>query len=315
MSLKFFAVTITFFLFSSLTGCTEEIADEMLSEKLPTPTSSTQWQSSDSLSGSLKYSASIYAEIPGLATCNGCSFQGFAVYNEIAFCFYNSGICRTVDLITKTIIAQFNLPPAVHHMRNHAGVACFSEDFYDDDDEFPLLYLSSYLENKCYVLRMNREGAELVQSIYTYEQVVDGQGDNLVPVLAYEPDGSLLLLKLRDANYHWVSINRPNVHQGGVVFLDYRDKIDDYEVHSTSAYNAGFALHGKIYQLAGYSRNDYKLYILDYLSKRVIVDENWNNELLTDYEQEQCSRFRNGLLINYSRRDQLVYVELLNWDF
>ena len=158
---------------------------------------------------------------------------------------------------------------------------------------------------------MNRTGAELVQSIYTYEN----EGQELAPVLAYEPDGNVLLLKMRDINYHWITINRPDVHASKTVYLNLKDKKDEYEVPSTAAYNAGFAYHGKIYQLAGYKWHDYKLYILDYINKKVLVDEYWNNDILKQYEQEQCSRFKNGLLINYNYSDQLVYVEMSNWIF
>ena len=284
------------FLSISLFGCTDDLGEDFSQDEDSIP---------------FHYTASIYANIPGLGSCEGKSFQGFAVYNDVAFCFYHSGICRTIDLNTKKIIAQFYLPSEAHHGRNHAGVACFSEEFYDGTDEFPLLYLSSYQEYKCYVFRMNRTGAELVQSIYTYEN----EGQELAPVLAYEPDGNVLLLKMRDINYHWITINRPDVHASKTVYLNLKDKKDEYEVPSTAAYNAGFAYHGKIYQLAGYKWHDYKLYILDYINKKVLVDEYWNNDILKQYEQEQCSRFKNGLLINYNYSDQLVYVEMSNWIF
>lgn len=301
----FFAVISLFMLFF-LSGCSEDFNDGSSRERSPylDPTQVATLK--------LHYQASLFMTIPGLGSCEGNSFQGFAVYNDVAFCFYHSGICRTIDLNTKEILGQFYLPDEAHHGRNHAGVACFSEEFYSPDDDFPLLYLSSYQENKCYVLRIGRSGAELVQTIYTYE----GNNHDLAPVLAYEPDGDILLLKLRNSSYyHWVSINRPDVHSEKTVYLNLADRIDIFEVYSTSAYNAGFALHGKIYQLAGYRRDDYKLYVLDYVNKQVLVDEYWNNNILKDYEQEQCSRFKNGLLINYNKSDQLVYVEIYDWEF
>ena len=152
------------FLSISLFGCTDDLGEDFSQDEDSIP---------------FHYTASIYANIPGLGSCEGKSFQGFAVYNDVAFCFYHSGICRTIDLNTKKIIAQFYLPSEAHHGRNHAGVACFSEEFYDGTDEFPLLYLSSYQEYKCYVFRMNRTGAELVQSIYTYENEGQEKGRSL----------------------------------------------------------------------------------------------------------------------------------------
>lgn len=302
----YFAIFISFLAFS-LSGCSEDFNDDASGQ---TPY---HLDPSQVATRSIHYNASLYLTIPGLGSCEGNSFQGFAVYNDVAFCFYHSGICRTVDLNSKEIIAQFYLPEEAHHGRNHAGVACFSEEFFEPDDAFPLLYLSSYQENKCYVLRIDSNSAELVQTIYTTEE---NSGQKIAPVLAYEPDGDILLLKIRNSSfYHWVSIKRPDVHMGNTVYLNLADKLDDYEVYSTSAYNAGFALHGKIYQLAGYRRDDYKLYILDYVNKQVLVDEYWNNNMLKGYEQEQCSRFKDGLLINYNKSDQLIYVEFYDWVF
>lgn len=303
---KYFSVLLLYFLLVSLSGCSEEFIESEEIEPLPAPSDVSHFD----------YSASVYADIPGLGSCEGKSFQGFAVYNDIAFCFYNSGICRCVDLENKSVIAQFYLPAEAHHSNNHAGVACFSEEFYNDNDEFPLLYLSSYHENRCYVFRMSRNGAELVQSIYTFGGNTKNSGEmKLAPVLAYEPDGNLLLLKMRDANYHWISVKRPEVHKEKEVYIDLQDALGDFEVPSTSPYNAGFALNGKIYQLAGYKSDEFKLYILDYVNKKILVDEYWKYPILKKYEQEQCSRFRNGILVNYNGANQLVYVEFKGWAF
>lgn len=294
---SFFFVLI---LSTSLFGCSGDITEDIHSEIEPQETA-------------FSYAASVFAIIPGLGSCNGKSFQGFAVHNDVAFCFYDSGICRTVDLNSKRIISQFNLPAEANHPRNHAGVACFSVEYFKPEDEFPLLYLSSYQEYKCYVLRVTRTEADVIQTIYTYKNAA-GEG-GLAPVLAYEPDGHLLLLKLRDANYHWITIRRPDVHREKSVYINLQNKIDEYEVRSTSAYNAGFALNGRIYQLAGYQYDDYKLYILDYVKKKVLVDEHWSDNLMKTYEQEQCARYKNGLLINYNRADHLAYVEIFGWKF
>lgn len=263
------------------------------------------------------YEAEIYATIKGLGSCKGKSFQGFTVYNDIAFCFYNTGICRTLDLNTKQIIAEFNLPKEANHSKNHAGVACFSNDFISDEDEFPLLYLSSYQENKCYVLRVTKSNAEIVQSIFTYKEKKDTLSKREIEtVWAYEPDGDKLLLKMAGPlDYRWTVMERPLISEEKVVYLDLDNKLDYYDVESSAMYNAGFAFNGKLYQLAGYTPASRKLYIIDYLKKKIIEDISWNNRIIYDSEQEQCAKFKDGILINYNGADKLVYVKFNNWTF
>lgn len=263
------------------------------------------------------YEAEIYAVIYGLGSCQGHSFQGFAAYKDIAFGFYDSGICRCIDLNTKEIISEFNLPDAAHHKSNHAGVACFSEEFLTSEDEFPLLYLSSYKEYKCYVLRLFRDHAEIVQTLLTKTEPDNSGKTSIAPIVGYEPDRDKLLLKIKESKnlYHWITVYRPSITYGETHYINLKDKLDTYDAESSASYNAGFVENGKIYQLAGYTPAERKLYILDYVNKKTLVDILWNNSILTGAEQEQCTRFKDGILINYSGANKLVYVKFNNWEF
>lgn len=267
---------------------------------------------------SFSFKAEVYARIPGLGMCQGKSFQGMSTYNDYAFCFYDTGICRCVDLISKEIISEFCLPDEAHHNKNHAGVACFSEEFYQDDDEFPLLYLSSYQEYKCYVLRMFKDHAEIVQTLLTNTEPDSLGKRSRAPIIGYEPDGDKLLLKIKESIspliYKWITVYRPQV-SNETRYINLEERLSDFSVPSTSAYNAGFAYNGKLYQLAGYTQWERKLYIIDYINKEIIIDVRWDNRIINDYEQEQCSRFKNGILINYNKADKLVYVEFKNFTF
>ena len=268
-------------------------------------------------SHTFSYTAEIYANIPDLGRCQGKSFQGFAAYKDIAFGFYDTGLCRCIDLNKKEIISEFELPQEAHNSKNHAGVACFSEEFLTSEDEFPLLYLSSYKEYKCYVLRMFRDHSEIAQILYTNNEPNSSGKISLAPIVGYEPDRDKLLLKIKKSNnlYRWITVYRPSVSFGETYYIDLKNKIDTYDATSTSAYNAGFVENGKIYQLAGYTQSERKLYILDYINKTTLVDEYWNHGILNDGEQEQCTRFKEGILINYNHRGKLVYVKFNNWTF
>ena len=92
--------------------------------------------------------------------------QGLAIWGKYAFFTYHGGYIQIVDLTTSTIIAAYDMPEGVCQDNNHAGNANFCGVFYDASDDFPLLYVSSYLEHKCYVLRVTLSGCTLVQEIY-----------------------------------------------------------------------------------------------------------------------------------------------------
>lgn len=266
---------------------------------------------------SFSYTAEVYANIPDLGSCQGHTFQGFAAYKDIAFGFYNTGICRCIDLNKKEIISEFELPKGAHHSKNHAGVACFSEEFLTSEDEFPLLYLSSYQEYKCYVLRMFRDHAEIAQILYTRNEPDSLGKTTLAPIVGYEPDRDKLLLKIKKSKnlYRWITVYRPSISFGETYYINLKDKLDTYDAESTASYNAGFVENGKIYQLAGYKKDERKLYILDYINKKTVIDKYWDHDILNEGEQEQCTRFRDGILINYNHLTKLVYVKFNNWTF
>ena len=303
--------SLVFFLFfiAISVGCT---SDDILDGGILEP------DNQDSERHSFSYRAEIYVIIPGLGMCQGKSFQGMSTFNDYAFCFYDTGICRCVDLNNKEIISEFYLPDEAHHNKNHAGVACFSEEFYQGEDEFPLLYLSSYQEYKCYVLRMFKDHAETVQTLLTNTGPDSVGKRSKAPIVGYEPDGDKLLLKIKESTspytYKWITVHRPPI-SNETCYINLEEQLSEFSILSTSAYNAGFAYNGKLYQLAGYTPVDRKLYIIDYINKEIIVDVWWNNRIINDYEQEQCSRYKNGILINYNKADKLVYVEFQNYTF
>lgn len=265
------------------------------------------------------YTAEVFASIDGIGSFNGHGAQGFAAYNNVGFCFYDSGYCQTIDLERKSIIASFELPSDVARPTNHCGVACFSNHFLKPEDEYPLLYLSSYKENKCYVLRMTEIDAELVQTL----QMIDEQG-NMIPIFAFMPDGDLLLLKANypvkqngTFTYIWKVIKRPDITDDRITYLIANDVLLSFSVISSDAYNAGFCRNGMIYQLAGYSGyGSKKLYIIDYNRGTILKEVVWEEPFLFEKEHEQCCPFgENGMLINYHCADYISYIRFNYWRY
>lgn len=266
-----------------------------------------------------EYNASIFAQIKGIDNYNGIGAQGFATFGNVGFCFYDSGYCKTIDLDEKKIIASFILPDGVANPYNHCGVACFSNIFYDKDDKYPLLYLSSYKEYLCYVLRMTETSAELVQVI----QMKDDKG-KVIPIYAFMPDGDKLLLKSNyptkingSYEYIWKIVSRPEITTEINSVLFYKDVIKTFSVFSSELYNAGFCKNGRIYQIAGYGGfGSKKLYIIDYNNGIVIKEIVWQEDFLFNKEQEQCSPYGNdGMLINYNDGDYISYIRFLDFSY
>jgi hypothetical protein len=265
------------------------------------------------------YEASVYARIDGIGKYQKHSAQGFAAYNHVGFCFYDTGYCQTIDLNNKSIISSFKLPGDVANPLNHCGVACFSNYFFDKDDTYPLLYLSSYKELKCYVLRLTETNAELIQEI----QMIDEQG-NIIPVYAFMPDGDVLLLKTNRPSkqnngysYQWKVAKRPAIKNQKKAHLTPQDIIHSFTAESSDAYNAGFCQNGKIYQIAGYhGYGTKKLYIIDYVNATILKEIIWEEPFLYEEEHEQCTPYgEDGMLINYNGADYISYIKFTYWKY
>lgn len=265
------------------------------------------------------YSASIYATIDGIGAYYNHGAQGFAVYNNVGFCFYDTGYCQTIDLEKKSILSSFRLPDGVANSQNHCGVACFSRQFVDMKDDYPLLYLSSYKELKCYVLRMTETSAELVQIL----QMKDENGD-ILPVYAFMPDGELLVMKTnrpRKENgsytYHWKVAKRPAITEEKNAFLIPSDVLYSFSTDSSDGYNAGFCRNGMIYQIAGYhGYGTKKLYIIDYIIGEISKEIIWEEPFLYQEEHEQCTPYgEDGMLINYTKADYISYIKFTYWNY
>jgi hypothetical protein len=264
------------------------------------------------------YSATKFLELSALRG------EGFTVFGDVGFIFDDGGYVRTVDLVSQSSIADFALPSGVQGASNHAGQANFGAEFVDPGDEFPVLYLSSYLEKKCYVLRMTRTGASLVQTIYLTDGSMSGSSYVLSDAQAFFVDleNDKLVIKMgatdpAGAKYkYWKVFDMPRLSLGSVVYLFEEKQNDEFYVRtlqgnvaaSKNFVNAGFAMNGKIYVLAGFTGATSSLLVIDYEKHKVLTEIRWASTLITGGEQEQCARYGNALLINFNYQDYLVRV-------
>lgn len=86
--------------------------------------------------------------------------QASEYYNGVLFLFYNPNIVVLVDYETSSVIATLTTGT------EHANSASFSNEFYDPNDEFPLVYVGSDNENNdIYIVRITRTSATIIKTL------------------------------------------------------------------------------------------------------------------------------------------------------
>ena len=252
--------------------------------------------------------------------------QGFTTHGDVGFVFFDGGYARAVDLSTHAYIGStFALPSGVQNASNHAGQANFGVEYVDSADEFPVLYLSSYLEKKCYVLRMTRTSAELVQTIYVTDGSLDGSSNYVLSnAQAFFPDAQndKLVVKMGatgpdSVKYKfWYVFDMPTLDLGSTVYLFEEKACDRFFIRtlkgnvtaSLNYVNGGFAMNGKLYVLAGFTGDTSRLLVIDYEKHKILTEIDWDTTLITSGEQKQCCLYGDALLINFTNKDYFVQV-------
>ena len=94
---------------------------------------------------------------------SGKTQQGMAIYNSILFQFCADDLVQLFDIQNGgAFIGQYTLSCG------HGNSACFSNEFYNASDEFPLCYVSD-LDGYVYCFRLTRTSATLIKTLYFYE--------------------------------------------------------------------------------------------------------------------------------------------------
>lgn len=202
-------------------------------------------------------------------------WQGMDIYGNLMFRTVTGGRCAVYDLNTDatslTAIGYFNLGSYTgDSTTNHADCLCFSDQFYNANDPFPLLYVTAGDENhgKCFVERISRSGntfsSTLIQTITVNERQFQGSGlrwgfpwvqfhayNGYLYTIGHEyrANGSFG----KSSNYHIITqFNRPSPTRSSVVLTP-----DDVDNQWTTKYDHDFQQgcrfkDGKIYMIMGH---------------------------------------------------------------
>ena len=194
-----------------------------------------------------------------LGTYSNKAQQSFAAFAGYGFVWYDTGLLKVIKMSDYSLVSTV-IPAATNYDINHAGNANFGTIYYDETDIFPLLYLSSYLEYKCYVLRIvpivnedgsysfNSDSIILVQTIYLYQDGVMTTYGHYYPT----DDGFMYIHKWVNGVSTYLKFAMPTLADSvdGVVNLDYANKLDEFIINTPDKGIAGqVCRNGMIYAL------------------------------------------------------------------
>ena len=106
-------------------------------------------------------------EISSLFNLSGTSFQGFAIHNGKIAQFQSD------DKVTLVSVTGETIAPQMYCKSYHGQSAFFTDDYYSQGDEFPLLVVLGSYTNQ-WVNRITRSGTSLVKTIYIPTTVENG---------------------------------------------------------------------------------------------------------------------------------------------
>lgn len=240
--------------------------------------------------------------VSGIGSYNSKSAQGMAIFGKYAFLTYDTGYIQILNLETFAIVASYAMPAGVQQANNHAGMANFAYSIQSGDD-FPLLYVSSYLENCCYVLRVTLSGCTLVQTISmanAYHFFVDDAGQ--------------MIVHMSDNIYNIFDIPDPN---GGDVTLNAATAKDSFTFDLADYnYTGTICQGGKMYVLVYYmttppgvsGRYD-RLICYDYNRKAIVSEIVFQNSKIRTIEFEGLAVNEDGYFVLEFVADQLAFIK------
>lgn len=189
--------------------------------------------------------------------------QGSALYNDTLVVFYaasDGNRLRFYDLNTKQLLSS-NLLPAFDNTRVHGNTLTFSNTFYDENDNFPLLYLcSGYTDtaevstSEVYVIRIANDtySLSIVQTITLDYGIINKWTEFIVDNVK----DRAWIMGSGIADY--ICVNLPSIANSAVTIDEDTAIIDKFNV---PAFNLGntvrssgqgrFFYHNRIYHVSG----------------------------------------------------------------
>lgn len=235
--------------------------------------------------------------------------QDACQYNGKIFVFDSTGGFNVIDTNTRETLTGFVLDQN-DTIKPHCNCVCFSNQFYDNDDEFPLLYVNAYNtaglpRGTCYVHRIinnnNVYTTTLIQTItigFAYDEIwtVDGDTRFYGNFLVNTDKSQLIAYTLRGNNTRFFIFNLPNISNSEVT-LQTSDIIDYFDCPFFNFIQGGYYNNGKVYSVDGIGSHDNPigwLHIFDLNKKELVTTMDLKHIL---YEPECIFEMNNNLYV------------------
>lgn len=236
------------------------------------------------------------------------SAQGFAIWQNVGYRLYDTGLCQTYDMSdpdSLSRIATFELGSRMP--RNHSNCAQFGQD----EDGAPLLYVSG-LRSKCFVERITPEGSTLVQ-IITLLPLEVFNVSSVMNIICGD-DGFLWAFgsSLSPNGLTFAKFRKPDISEGDV-YLSGLDLIDcwteDGYVYSKSVWQGGKVYDGRLYFVFGTGTSNRHIVIYDTTTHEKVADIDLNSFIR--HELEDCEILPEGIFVvtNGGRNSYLIKPE------
>lgn len=233
--------------------------------------------------------------------------QGCAVFDKYLFQFYNSNnVIDIFDLVEKTLIQTIALEPVSTYHCNNAN---FGNEYYAQNDLFPLLYVSqeNELEHKCLVYRVTNGPGEfvltLVQTItfpspsYNFmwypNCMIDVQNNKIIIAGLGNKPWSVGI----DNIVRYKLFTLPKLSEGDVT-IDEENCEDTIEVKFLPTTQGGFVLNNKIIQVFGMGNNA-QLNVIDITTHRLVSKVDLSKNVLSR-EPEGCFLYEDAICVVFS---------------
>ena len=230
--------------------------------------------------------------------------QGCAVFDKYLFQFYNSNnVIDIFDLVEKTLIQTIALEPVSTYHCNNAN---FGNEYYAQNDLFPLLYVSqeNELEHKCLVYRVTNGPGEfvltLVQTItfpspsYNFmwypNCMIDVQNNKIIIAGLGNKPWSVGI----DNIVRYKLFTLPKLSEGDVTIAEENCE-DTIEVKFLPTTQGGFVLNNKIIQVFGMGNNA-QLNVIDITTHRLVSKVDLSKNVLSR-EPEGCFLYEDAICV------------------
>ena len=211
-----------------------------------------------------------------VTTVTSQSFQGGACYGDYLFMFTeNNTTCWVYNLLTGTLLQTINIPSEERGFVSqcHCNTVNFGTEKYDDDDQFPLIYVSTGYASGGY------SGALVYRIVVNTESDVTTYSLTLVQTVRIPSNWSEFIvgkdgdcyIKTEDNGIVYYRMRMPKLSQGDVT-LDFVNALSVCHLTPQPSWyngsrNQGHIYHnGKIYLVSGVPTSETSLFIVINLS-------------------------------------------------